>query len=519
MNTPMNTPLTPPRLELMKTIEIDVGETMKKEDRTGIDEHDSVWRMLLGQEDTGLERRMTEVLDNEDIAPIDDISDSELDYPNKKPRYADEWNLNADAFRKVQLEQMKQQDVILLDDDDIDEEAEAHKRALVRPAEAQEVEVPVTGKGKQVMNYCFTYNNPTVTGEEFKTFLEGQPKVKGFVFQLEEGENAVPHFQGYVQFEKKVWTTAAQTLMHPHRMSLLHAKGTLKANVKYCTKDESRKDGPWMYGTCEDPKGGQGKRCDLDDFARAVTTAGSITDEIKEQFHGHVMRFGHHAKQMLADEAVKQAKAEQAKFWREQFLKKEAGEAWKGQQQRHCVFLFGPTAVGKTTHVMMETVGRLEEDLYTKDGNNKWFDGYQGEENVLFDEMRRDAFGGRIEAFNAMTNHGVVQVEIKGSTTILKANKLWFTANKHPLDIWDVEWRDAKYRAFLRRFAEVHWWNDEKNLIVLKNPGPEEDTEDWKKKNSDWLSFWKGKAVPVEDFPGPIQVEQHGLYFTFGCNH
>ena len=54
-------------------------------------------------------------------------------------------------------------------------------------------------------------------------------------------------------------------------------------------------------------------------------------------------------------------------YWKEQRRLKEAGLEWEGQKQMKCRLLFGPTAVGKTSHVMIETVGR-GIPLYKKKG-------------------------------------------------------------------------------------------------------------------------------------------------------
>ena len=54
------------------------------------------------------------------------------------------------------------------------------------------------------------------------------------------------------------------------------------------------------------------------------------------------------------------------------YEKEQRGEEFTGQQQRNLVLLFGPTAVGKTTHVKKEVYGNKKEDLYTKNGRTKW---------------------------------------------------------------------------------------------------------------------------------------------------
>ena len=385
--------------------------------------------------------------------------------------------------------------------------------------EAEEVEA--APKGQQVKNYCFTWNNPTVDGEELEEKLKNSERVAGYAFQLEEGESGTPHFQGYVQFTNRVRTGAAHKFFEPWRMALIHSKAKIpKKAIDYCIKEEGRLAGPWIGGTCLEKKAGkQGKRTDLDDFAKAVFDAGGMTDEIQEEYHGHTMRFGKLAKEAAAASKVRKAKVEEKEYWKKQYQLKQEGMPITGQQQRRCVLFFGPTAVGKTTEVKMIAYGEYEEELYEKAGNNKWFEGYNGENHVLFDELRKTAFDGSLETFNSMTNIGCVQVEFKGGSTVLQAEHLYFTSNWHPLDIWGCKPNEGRYRAMCRRFDEVYWWNDNKDLLVLKNPFTHRkaNEEDQEKAEADWKSFWTGKQIPLEEgmTSEPGMVDE---YFTFGCH-
>jgi hypothetical protein len=365
----------------------------------------------------------------------------------------------------------------------------------------------------------FVYNNPEPEGEEFKDFLASKDEIRGFVFQKEKGEtNGTIHFQGYLELHKKKTTNGLHDLLKPYKMALMYAEFSKEKNVVYCTKEHTRIEGPWIGGTCLEKKNGdQGKRSDCDQFAMKVKEKGGIDEEVEEQWPGMAMRFKAHADKMVTKHRLTAKKAEDLEYWQEQYKKREDGQAFTGQKQRQLTLLFGPTAVGKTTHVKMEVAGVHGVLPFEKEGNTKWFDGYDGENHVLFDEMRKEAFGGRIEAFNAMTNQGVVQVEVKGATVLLECDYMWFTTNWHPTDIWGVKPANGAYRAFVRRFAEVHWWNDAKNKIVLKNPGIPQDTDEWKEANKDWWSFWTGHAAPVEEGATSVPGETVN-YFTFGCN-
>ena len=53
--------------------------------------------------------------------------------------------------------------------------------------EVKPVAKKVKGQGPQVMRWCVTYNNPTITAEAMNNHLIACDGVKGFVFQEETG--------------------------------------------------------------------------------------------------------------------------------------------------------------------------------------------------------------------------------------------------------------------------------------------------------------------------------------------
>jgi len=372
-------------------------------------------------------------------------------------------------------------------------------------------------KDRVVMRWCFTMNNPTVSGNDLAEKLKATDNVKGFVFQLEEGANGTEHFQGYIEFKKQQRMSAAKKLLgeNPHMEA---ANGDKESNLKYCTKEEGRKEGPWIWGTCTEEMG-PGKRNDLNDFAMMIEEYGGITDEVMQAFPGHALQFRRQAKERTEEIVMKLAKEKEKAWWMEQKRLKDAGLPYLTQRQMKCIMLFGPTAVGKTTHVKLETLG-MGEDLYEKAGNNKWYPGYAGEKHMLVDEMTTGFCEKDIRNFNKMTNLGMNVQEVKGSHVLLDVETAWFTTNKHPLHIWDEVKESGTYKAFIRRFDEVHWWNDQKKLVILKNPGSKDDADDeaqWKKDYTRWMSFWNGKQLDDEHrtiVPG----QEVKNYFTFGCN-
>jgi len=402
--------------------------------------------------------------------------------------------------------------VIIPDMDYSDEELDdrhVYLRAKPMKRKATEhvarVDRPVMkGQGAKRQRYCFTWNNPTMEGDELVSLMDGKDDIELAVFQKEVGANGVPHFQGYMETKKRMYTTGVQSMMAPVKMSLLHCKGTKQQNHVYCTKEESRTEGPWYVKSSADDytrkNGKQGQRTDLDDYAKLILDEGGITEKVIEEMPGHVVRFGKHGEDLIGRVKLMKAKADEKDYWREQWQRMQAGLEIEGQKQRHLELFFGPTAVGKTTMVKLRVIGELEQDLFEKDASSKWWGGYEGEKHVLLDEYKG---GQTIDQFKAMTNVGVVPIEGKGTELVLLAESMYFTSNRHPSEWWKrnedeyENWNSPDYKAMVRRFAKVYWWNDAKELKVLENPGKQEDTPEWKKKWAEWQNFWEWRSAPA----------------------
>lgn len=121
-----------------------------------------------------------------------------------------------------------------------------------------------------------------------------------------------------------------------------------------------------------------------------------------------------------------------------------------------------PIAVVRTAHVFWGRTGlgksRRAWELagwsaYPKDPRTKFWDGYRGQRNVVVDEFRGDI---DISHLLRWTDRYPVIVEIKGSSTILLAEEMWFTSNLHPRD-WYPNIDPPTLDALLRRLQIVHF--------------------------------------------------------------
>jgi hypothetical protein len=86
-------------------------------------------------------------------------------------------------------------------------------------------------------------------------------------------------------------------------------------------------------------------------------------------------------------------------------------------------------------------------DAYPKDPRTKFWDGYQGHDRVVMDEFRGDI---DIAHLLRWFDRYPVNVEIKGSATVLRARQIWITSNLDPRE-WYPTIDEATKAALLRR--------------------------------------------------------------------
>lgn len=80
------------------------------------------------------------------------------------------------------------------------------------------------------------------------------PDIKCAVVQKEKcPETGREHYQGFLQLVKPARFTRIKDILKCESAHLEKAKGTPVQAWDYCCKEESRVDGPWIYG--EKPKG------------------------------------------------------------------------------------------------------------------------------------------------------------------------------------------------------------------------------------------------------------------------
>lgn len=275
---------------------------------------------------------------------------------------------------------------------------------------------------QQARNYVFTINfaDAEVTqllSEEFPSWLTY------VVWQLECGqENGTMHYQGYLECSGKKSMKQLHAVPGFERSTLDVRRGTQGQAITYATKEDTRVDGPWFHG---EPKE-QGKRSDLLEIKRKIDDgANNVT-----LWDSH---FGSMARYHRAFSTYKRVKAPK-RDWITRF-----------------VVVIGPSGCGKSRWAR-----EFFPNAYWKT-NSKWWDDYDSEEFVVWDEFQgqypyRDLL--------RVLDSTPLSVESKGAHVNFNAKYVCFTSNYHPRDWYDpisikVDWDDSPLQRRLLEFGQI----------------------------------------------------------------
>ena len=271
--------------------------------------------------------------------------------------------------------------------------------------------------------WCFTWNNPT----HRVLFPDGLPgNITYLVYQLERGKEGTEHLQGYVRFKDatrfnqvklQTFNTPEGVPVFPFNTAHLEvARGKPEENKAYCTKAETRVQGPWELG--ELPKG-QGERSDLREAAVSLMADGDIRK---------------------VDPSV--------------FLKYSSGclkLAALAQPPRRdglkIITIVGPTGIGKSF-----SVHDLFPDVYVVNMGNSglWWDGYTGQPAVLFEEFKGQV---QLQKMLQILDPYPLRLEVKGGLVPARFTLVFITSN-YTYDKWyknEAGERDPEFEALARR--------------------------------------------------------------------
>lgn len=259
--------------------------------------------------------------------------------------------------------------------------------------------------GKRFRWWFITWNNPKHP-EDKKKLLESS-KLSYVKFQYEKGKTGTKHYQG-VFYCKMLTSCSALSKEFPGCGYMAPVKDT-KGAIDYCGKSESRIDGPWEAGTMP----AQGRRSDLLECKSIVDDGGGMAELFEHQF-SNAVRYGRGLREYV------------------NLVRRDVVRKW----QTVCYAYIGDAGMGKTQAAMIEANAwgggtywlTLEGGAYGK----VWWDGYEGEENIIIDEYNCQI---KLADFKRLIDSSPLKVPVKGGMVNFLGKRVWICSNKM-LDSW-----------------------------------------------------------------------------------
>lgn len=312
-----------------------------------------------------------------------------------------------------------------------------------------------SGRSRRTKGFSITVNNPTDRDVlNFQT-LVSRGVCQYACFQKEICPTTrTPHLQGYAHFGSPTTFNAAGRLLFSgdgvRRGHFGHSNGSALANIKYCSKTDSRaEDDPLGFQEFGTRPVGQGHRSDLDGICQAIVSGTSINT-------------------IVATEPATYVK------YRSGLLGLFSHVQGTRSFKTHVSWFFGGTGTGKSAwacaHADQLSLAKQNElsvgsdfpgaDFsmrpYWKMGGNRWWDGYSGQYVVIIDDYRCDlcTFSYLLRLFDRYP----LLVECKGGSIQFVSYHIIVTAPLSPRDMW-AQRSTEDLRQLTRRIDEVRDFN------------------------------------------------------------
>ena len=261
-------------------------------------------------------------------------------------------------------------------------------------------------------NYCFTYNNYPNDLTSFHEWATSNCTYLIYGKEVAPTTNT-PHLQGYFQLEKKERISGLSKKLKG--IHLLVAKGGYDSNKAYCSKEGE----VYEQGTPDT----SGKRKGLEEVVEELVTKRSKIQTIALDNPLVYVKY-HRGLEALSAQLHRKRDFKTEVFW-----------------------FYGATGTGKSRRA-----SDLAPDAYWKPSATKWWNGYDGHEDVIIDDYRRDfsTFGELLRLLDRYP----LSIETKGGVRPFLARRIYITSPKSPRDTWEGR-TEEDLDQLLRRIEHV----------------------------------------------------------------
>lgn len=277
-------------------------------------------------------------------------------------------------------------------------------------------------------DWVFTLNNPEEPPVDILDRISSIKPIKYMIFQLEKGAEGTYHYQGYVEFN------SVQRLSFLKKRLFKEAhyearRGTRDEAREYCSKEETREDGPWEYGVWI-PTKKKGQRTDLVRLREMVNDGSEILEILPLCENFQQIRY---VEKLLTYRPISLDYSPREVHW-----------------------YWGPTGTGKTRTAVQACP---KENTYIA-RSARWFDGYYGQTHVIIDDLRAKNWP-YVDMLQLLDGYEV-RVENKGGHTIWKPRVVYITAPLLPEAMYPLtyEKNEGGIDQLLRRITEIRVFDD-----------------------------------------------------------
>lgn len=247
--------------------------------------------------------------------------------------------------------------------------------------------VPVRNASTRSRRWCLTWNNPTEDDAKAQMAAPVTYQIIG-----KEGDDKTNHDQGYEEY-KSLQSFAQMKARYP-RAHIEVARGTSQQAADYC-----KKEGDWTErGTIMQP---QGKRNDI--HAVRDMLKDKPTTTLRDILDTHPAVLARYPKFV---ETVRRCYAAPTTL------------SWDDAPN---VWFYGPAGLGKSRAARASSTS-----LYVKMAN-KWWDGYDNEDDVLIDDFHPDQAKYLVSFLKIWADRYPFPAEVKGGTIMIRPARILVT--------------------------------------------------------------------------------------------
>lgn len=262
--------------------------------------------------------------------------------------------------------------------------------------------------------WCFTVNNP---GENAQKELRDAYNAAGspiayVCWGREVGESGTPHLQGYIRLHKVTGLKGVRAITLAHWEP---RRGTEPQAITYCEKEGDFEE----LGERARP----GARNDISSFLDAVR-GGSGALELSESHPVEFVKY-HRAAEVLR-----------------------GGLGLPRADKTIVHWYHGATGTGKSKLAFQENDGAYWKDM----SSGQWWDGYEQQECVVFDDMRKDTF--KFHELLRLFDRYPLRIQVKGGYREFNSKKIIVTSCYAPDNLYESRCEEDM-RQLMRRIEVI----------------------------------------------------------------